>query len=96
MVPWALVGLDHRPGAAGYHDAFEVATDGLASGNMLAEAVLHGLCELVERDAYAQLELMPAQQARRHGGAAFRRWDRSLPDCSNSSRGADSNCVFSK
>lgn len=62
MVPWALVGLDHRPGAQGYHDAFEVATDGLASGNMLAEAVLHGLCELVERDAYAQLELMPAQK----------------------------------
>jgi ribosomal protein S12 methylthiotransferase accessory factor len=62
MVPWALVGLDHRPDAQGYHDAFEVATDGLASGNMLAEAVLHGLCELVERDAYAQLELMPAQK----------------------------------
>jgi ribosomal protein S12 methylthiotransferase accessory factor len=62
MVPWALVGLDHRPGAAGYHDAFEVATDGLASGNMLAEAVLHALCELVERDAYAQLELMPVHK----------------------------------
>jgi ribosomal protein S12 methylthiotransferase accessory factor len=62
MVPWALVGLDHRPGAAAYHDAFEVATDGLASGNLLAEAVLHGLYELVERDAYAQLELMPAQR----------------------------------
>ena len=62
MVPWALVGLDHRPGATAYHDAFEVATDGLASGNSLAEAVLHGLYELVERDAFAQLELMPAQR----------------------------------
>jgi ribosomal protein S12 methylthiotransferase accessory factor len=61
-VPWALVGLDHRPGAAAYHDAFEVATDGLASGNLLAEAVLHGLYELVERDAFAQLELMPGQR----------------------------------
>jgi len=60
LVPWALIGLDHRPNAPGYHDAFEVATDGLASGNSLAEAVLHGLCELVERDAFAQLELMPA------------------------------------
>ncbi|MBL8907332.1 MAG: YcaO-like family protein [Rhizobiales bacterium] len=69
MVPWALVGLDHRPAAPGYHDAFEVATDGLASGNLVAEAVLHGLCELVERDAYAQLELMPAHKlnARRRG-----------------------------
>ena len=62
MVPWALTGLDHRPGAPGYHDAFEIATDGLASGNTPAEAVMHGLCELIERDAFAQLELMPAQR----------------------------------
>jgi YcaO-like protein with predicted kinase domain len=58
MVPWALVGLDHRVAPKGYHDAFEVATDGLASGNTPAEAVLHGICELIERDAFAQLELM--------------------------------------
>ncbi|MFO0994639.1 MAG: YcaO-like family protein [Hyphomicrobiales bacterium] len=62
MVPWSLVGLDHRPHAATYHDAFEVATDGLASGNVLAESVLHGLYELVERDAFAQLELMSGQR----------------------------------
>src|SRR5690606_15572701 len=62
MVPWALVGLVHRPGAQGYHDAFEVATDGLAPGHRLAGGVLNGLCELVERDAYAQLELMPVQR----------------------------------
>ncbi|MBL8893122.1 MAG: YcaO-like family protein [Rhizobiales bacterium] len=73
MVPWALVGLDHRPNAATFHDAFEVATDGLASGNVLAEAVLHSLYELVERDAFAQLELMSGQrlQARRRSVQAM-------------------------
>jgi len=54
FVPWWLVGLDHRgerpPG-------FEQSSDGLASGNTPAEAVLHGLCELVERDAWALTQL---------------------------------------
>jgi ribosomal protein S12 methylthiotransferase accessory factor len=34
----------------------EVDTNGLASGNTLLEAVLHGLCEVVERDMLGQLE----------------------------------------
>ncbi|MGR9215490.1 YcaO-like family protein (plasmid) [Rhizobium leguminosarum] len=54
LVPWWLVGLDHRgerpPG-------FEQSSDGLASGNTPSEAVLHGLCELVERDAWALTQL---------------------------------------
>lgn len=54
FVPWWLVGLDHRgerpPG-------FEQSSDGLASGNTPSEAVLHGLCELVERDAWALTQL---------------------------------------
>jgi ribosomal protein S12 methylthiotransferase accessory factor len=32
---------------------FDVSSNGLASGNVLAEAVLHGLCEVLERDAEA-------------------------------------------
>jgi YcaO-like protein with predicted kinase domain len=59
LVPWALVGLDHRLTPEGFHDAFEVSSDGLASGNSTAEAVLHGMCELIERDAYALFELLP-------------------------------------
>jgi ribosomal protein S12 methylthiotransferase accessory factor len=55
-VPWALVGLDHRVAPDGYHDAFYVASDGLASGNSLEEATFHGLCELIERDAFARLQ----------------------------------------
>lgn len=34
----------------------DVDTNGLASGNTLLEAVVHALCELVERDSLAQLE----------------------------------------
>jgi len=60
-VPWGLVGLDYRSAAAGHHDAFEVSTDGLASGNVTAEAVLHGIYELIERDAHALLEMLPQQ-----------------------------------
>jgi ribosomal protein S12 methylthiotransferase accessory factor len=44
-VPW-------MPGSG----AFIASTNGLASGNNLAEAVLHGLCEVIERDAQALWE----------------------------------------
>jgi ribosomal protein S12 methylthiotransferase accessory factor len=33
----------------------DVDTNGLASGNTLVEAVVHGLCEVIERDAVGQL-----------------------------------------
>ncbi len=32
---------------------FDISSNGLASGNVLAEAILHGLCEVLERDAEA-------------------------------------------
>ncbi|MEO8703204.1 MAG: YcaO-like family protein [Kofleriaceae bacterium] len=32
---------------------FDVSSNGLASGNVLVEAILHGLCEVLERDAEA-------------------------------------------
>lgn len=34
----------------------EVDTNGLAAGNTLLEAVVHGLCEVIERDAQGQIE----------------------------------------
>jgi ribosomal protein S12 methylthiotransferase accessory factor len=53
FVPHELVSTDYTvpllPGT-GY---FQANTNGLASGNNVLEAVLHGLCELVERDATA-------------------------------------------
>ena len=64
-VPWSLVGVDYRPDPAGYHGAFQVSTDGLASGVTFPEAIFHGLCELIERDAGALLELMPTAELSR-------------------------------
>jgi len=32
---------------------FDISSNGLASGNVLVEAILHGLCEVLERDAEA-------------------------------------------
>ncbi|MGE0868309.1 MAG: YcaO-like family protein [Kofleriaceae bacterium] len=50
LVPLETVTLDttfRRP------PVFDISSNGLASGNQLVEAVLHGLCELIERDAEA-------------------------------------------
>jgi ribosomal protein S12 methylthiotransferase accessory factor len=50
-VPRALVAMDSRMGDQWCVPLFEQSTNGLASGNTLTEAVLHGLYEVVERDA---------------------------------------------
>lgn len=47
---------------AGYRPTFLKSTNGLASGNHLLEAVLHGLLEVVERDALTLWELQPESQ----------------------------------
>lgn len=50
-VPLEAVSADHvHPGPTGF-GVFVCNSNGLASGNTWAEALLHGLCELVERDA---------------------------------------------
>ncbi|MGE0548241.1 MAG: YcaO-like family protein [Kofleriaceae bacterium] len=50
LVPIEAITLDttfRRP------PVFDISSNGLASGNQLVEAILHGLCELVERHAEA-------------------------------------------
>ena len=50
LVPFDAVTLDMvfaKP------PVFDVSSNGLASGNVLVEAILHGLCEVLERDAEA-------------------------------------------
>ena len=42
-----VVRRDHQP-------VFDVSSNGLASGNHLLEAISHGLCEVIERDAEAR------------------------------------------
>lgn len=55
-VPWDLVKLDHRIEPGEEIGAFEISTDGLASARTAAEATLHALYELIERDALALFE----------------------------------------
>jgi ribosomal protein S12 methylthiotransferase accessory factor len=49
FVPYEAVRLD----GTGAEPRYWQSSDGLASGNLLLEAVLHGLCERIERDAMA-------------------------------------------
>jgi ribosomal protein S12 methylthiotransferase accessory factor len=52
FVPLEVVALRRYPGAA-----FASHTIGLASGNHLLEAIVHGLCERIERDAHVRWSL---------------------------------------
>jgi ribosomal protein S12 methylthiotransferase accessory factor len=62
QVPWALVGVDYRDRPEGFHFGFQVSTDGLASGGRDEDAVLHGLLELIERDATALMSFMSIEE----------------------------------
>jgi len=61
FVPSEAVTLDHTAIESRYWRS----TDGLASGNLLVEAVLHGLCERVERDACSLWLLRSDAEVRR-------------------------------
>jgi ribosomal protein S12 methylthiotransferase accessory factor len=65
-VPYELVGADYTVSALHEPGFFQATTNGLASGNHWLEAVLHGLYEVVERDAVALWHAMPpsGQEAR--------------------------------
>ncbi|MEO1159488.1 MAG: YcaO-like family protein [Pseudomonadota bacterium] len=65
LIPWSLVGLDHRLNPPEFNNAFYVTSDGLASGNSRGEAIFHGICELVERDALASWQFAGTDEIRR-------------------------------
>lgn len=50
LVPEQAVTLDTTFRAP---PVFDISSNGLASGNVLVEAIVHGLCEVIERDAEA-------------------------------------------
>ena len=52
-VPFELVGVDFTQVPPAGEALFQATTNGLASGNTWLEAVLHGLYEVIERDAVA-------------------------------------------
>ncbi|WP_174505167.1 YcaO-like family protein, partial [Streptacidiphilus carbonis] len=64
LVPHAVVSLHQESTAPWYPALFARASNGLASGNSLAEAALHGLWELVERECTLRFSRTP--QAERH------------------------------
>lgn len=59
-VPFEAIGLDRTQGGR-----FWQSSDGLASGNTFEEAVLHGLLERIERDAYVLWQVSSSEW--RHG-----------------------------
>ena len=50
-VPFELVSADYTLPLPPGSGCFQASTNGLASGNHPLEAVCHGLCEVMERDA---------------------------------------------
>jgi ribosomal protein S12 methylthiotransferase accessory factor len=53
LVPYEVVHLDMRVPLPTGSGAFLISSNGLASGNHILEAISHGICELIERDANA-------------------------------------------
>ena len=55
-VPFSLVDLDFEVFPDWAPPFFEASSNGLASGNTLLEATVHGLCEVIERDCLSRLD----------------------------------------
>ncbi|MEP3280535.1 MAG: YcaO-like family protein [Stappiaceae bacterium] len=52
-LPYETVHANYTAPKAPGHGCFDSSTNGLASGNSLIEAICHGICEVIERDALA-------------------------------------------
>jgi ribosomal protein S12 methylthiotransferase accessory factor len=64
LVPHHVVSLHQDPEAPWFPALFARASNGLASGNSLAEAASHGLWELVERECTVRFSRTPLAQRR--------------------------------
>lgn len=58
-VPYEMVHTNYTLPLPTGHGCFQANTNGLASGNHAIEAVIHGLCEVIERDARTLWNLLP-------------------------------------
>ena len=63
-VPYELVHADYTVERAVEEGNFITSSNGLASGNHLLEAISHGICEVVERDAAVLWRLLPPEAQR--------------------------------
>lgn len=61
-LPFELVHTDFTVPLPSGSGSFFMSSNGLASGNHLLEAISHGLCEVVERDATTLWHLRPAEE----------------------------------
>ena len=57
FVPYEMVHTNYTTPFPDGHGCFIASSNGLASGNRLIEAISHGICEVVERDATALWKL---------------------------------------
>ncbi len=62
LVPFELVSADFTMPAPPGFGVFQQTTNGLGSGNLPVEAILHGLYEVVERDAVARWHALSDHQ----------------------------------
>ncbi|MCP4316191.1 MAG: YcaO-like family protein [Hyphomicrobiales bacterium] len=67
LVPFEMVHADYTHPVQPGHGCFPASTNGLASGNHPLEAVCHGICEVVERDALAIWHHASPDQRRSRG-----------------------------
>lgn len=64
-LPFELVHTDYTLPLPSGSGSFFMSSNGLASGNHLLEAISHGLCEVVERDATTLWHLRTAEERQR-------------------------------
>jgi ribosomal protein S12 methylthiotransferase accessory factor len=57
LVPYEMVHTNYTTPFPDGHGCFIASSNGLASGNRLVEAISHGVCEVIERDAMALWKL---------------------------------------
>lgn len=64
-LPYGLVHLDLRRPLAPGSELFPLSSNGLASGNTRAEALVHAVLEVIERDAWARFVELSAEERQR-------------------------------
>jgi len=64
LVPLEMVHADYTHPVSSDAGCFPASTNGLASGNHILEAICHGICEVIERDALAVWHHLPPDRQR--------------------------------
>lgn len=67
FVPYEIVHTNYTTPFPDGHGCFIASSNGLASGNRLIEAISHGICEVVERDAMALWKLRDGEETLKNG-----------------------------